>query len=57
MLRLVRKYNTLNFSILKKIKWTGTTGGEVIRPHDVAEAEEKDIIEKDKYIKKLNTLY
>lgn len=26
-----------------KIRWTGTTGGEVIRPHEVAESEEKDI--------------
>ena len=30
---------------VKKIKWTGTTGGEVIRPrpHEVAESEEKDL--------------
>ena len=48
MLRVISR----KISTVKKIKWTGTTGGEVLRPHDVAEAEEKDTIEKDKYIKK-----
>lgn len=46
MLRVISR----KISTVKKIKWTGTTGGEVLRPH--AEAEEKDTIEKDKYIKK-----
>lgn len=43
MLRVfLKNFSRVNFSTLTKIKWTGTTGGEVIRPHDVAESEEKD---------------
>ena len=26
-----------------RMKWTGTTGGDVLRPYEVAESEEKDI--------------
>ena len=38
MLRVIKQ--------VKKIKWTGTTGGEVIRPRPHAESEEKFKIKK-----------